>query len=94
MGELQEKFDKEDGLTFKPKTNTARRNKRSGSGTNRSHQDIRFNSLYDSKYSEGGLLHETPFDSKREDQQQFYASTMGFTYDKAAYNSNRRGVKN
>jgi hypothetical protein len=94
MGELQEKFDKEDGLTFKPKTNNARKNKRSGSGTNRSHQDIRFNSLYDSKYSEGGLLHETPYDNKRESDQQFYASTMGFTYDKAGYNSNRRGVKN
>ena len=93
MSELQDKFDKEDGLTFKPKTNTTR-NKRSGSGTNRSHQDIRFQSLYDSKFSEGGLLHETPYDNRREsDQQQFYASTMGFTYDKASYSSNRR-VKN
>jgi len=94
MNELQDKFDKEDGLTFKPKTNNSRKNKRSGSGTNRSHQDIRLNSLYDSKYSEG-LLHETPYDNRRESDQQFYASTMGFTYDRSGFSSNpNRRIKN
>lgn len=52
LSHLKQKIQKEEGTTFQPKTNWSRKSSRSISAANRSQQDIRFSSRYESKHNE------------------------------------------
>jgi len=72
MDNLKEKVKKEEGTTFQPKTNWSRKSSRSISATNRSQQEIRFSSRYESKYSEGGYIQEPVSQNHRDSEKLSY----------------------
>lgn len=72
MNNLKEKVKKEEGTTFVPKTNWSRKSSRSISATNRSQQEIRFSSRYESKYSDGGYMQEPISQNNRDSEKLSY----------------------
>jgi len=56
LNHLKEKVQKQEGTTFQPKTNWSRKSSRSISAANRSQQDIRFSSRYESRHNEAGYV--------------------------------------
>lgn len=88
MEQLKERVNREEGITFKPKTNP-RKSKRSES-RNRSHQDIKLTPFSESsKVVDGAYLKNNPYQGRRESDN-LLSNGIGGNYDGYGSNPGRR----
>jgi len=85
MEQLRERVNKEEGVTFKPKTNPTKR-KRSES-RNRSHQDIKLTPFSESKTVDGAYLRNNPYQGRRESEN-LISNNAGGNYERPSYGTN------